>query len=70
MSFFDNLEQETASELQWTLGLTFEEVKQKYDGDVVIEREDGDPKRLDANFDPKRINLTIVKGKTVSAEFS
>lgn len=43
-------------------GMAFERFKQDYQGEYRVEREDGCSKRLDANFCPVRLNLTVFNG--------
>lgn len=52
------------------IGLTLNQFKSLYpDKDFRIERIDGDPQRLDASFNPDRINLTLEKEVITSVDW-
>lgn len=52
------------------IGLTLEHFKTLYpDQDFRIERLDGNPRRLNADFNPERINLTIENNVIVSVDW-
>ena len=51
------------------LGLSVEEFKQIYQGEWRIEKEDSDTHRLEADYNPGRVNLTIVSGVILSIAY-
>ena len=51
------------------IGLYVEKFKQIYRGEWRIEKENSDTHRLEADYNPARINLTIVGGVTVSIAY-
>lgn len=52
------------------IGMTIAEFEEAYPGqEYRIERVDGEPRNLDANYDPSRLNLTIEDGVIVSFDW-